>query len=62
MPKGSFTALGAGGQYAFVVPTADLVLVARVDRDKHLPEPKFADFLNMLHLALEAGGLGSAGR
>jgi CubicO group peptidase (beta-lactamase class C family) len=57
MPKGSFTALGAGGQYAFVVPTADLVLVARVDRDKHLPEPRFSDFLNMLHLALKAGGL-----
>jgi CubicO group peptidase (beta-lactamase class C family) len=38
LPKGSFFALGAGGQYAFVVPADDLVVVSRVDRDQRLPE------------------------
>ena len=38
-PVGSYFALGAGGQYAFVIPNRDLVVVHIVDRDKHLPEP-----------------------
>ena len=36
LPEGSFLAEGAGGQYALVVPTLDLVVVHRVDRDTAL--------------------------
>jgi CubicO group peptidase (beta-lactamase class C family) len=34
LPKGSFFAWGAGGQYAVVIPPMDLVVVYRIDRDK----------------------------
>ena len=33
LPPGSFFASGAGGQFAFVMPALDLVVVHRVDRD-----------------------------
>jgi CubicO group peptidase (beta-lactamase class C family) len=33
LPPGSFFAWGAGGQFAFVMPAIDLVVVYRVDRD-----------------------------
>ncbi len=33
LPRGSFFAWGAGGQYAVVMPAADIVVVHRVDRD-----------------------------
>jgi CubicO group peptidase (beta-lactamase class C family) len=34
LPKGSFFAAGAGGQYAVVIPPMDLVVVYRIDRDQ----------------------------
>jgi len=58
--SGWFTPIGAGGQYAFVFPAFDLVVVSRVDRDQRLPEPKFGDLAQLLELTLKAGGLGSA--
>lgn len=33
LPAGSFFAAGAGGQFAFVIPALDLVVVHRIDRD-----------------------------
>jgi CubicO group peptidase (beta-lactamase class C family) len=39
LPEGNFLAEGAGGQYAFVAPTLDLVVVHRVDRDTAIPRP-----------------------
>ncbi len=56
-PEGSFFALGAGGQYAFVSPAHDLVVVVRVDRDQDLPEPKLWMTARFLQLVLAAGGL-----
>jgi CubicO group peptidase (beta-lactamase class C family) len=56
LPEGSFFALGAGGQYAFVIPADDLVVVNRVDRDQRLPEPKMAMVVTLLDLILRAGG------
>jgi CubicO group peptidase (beta-lactamase class C family) len=57
LPKGSFFAWGAGGQYAFVVPASDLVVVERVDRDQKLPEPKLTDAIHLLQMTMAAGGL-----
>jgi CubicO group peptidase (beta-lactamase class C family) len=57
-PEGAYAALGAGGQYAIVVPAFDLVVVNRVDRDQHLPEPRFADVMQLLHMIMKAGQLG----
>jgi len=57
LPRGSFFAWGAGGQYAFVVPAEDLVVVSRVDRDLRLPEPRLADVLHLLSLTRAAGNL-----
>ena len=55
--EGWFTALGAGGQYGFVKPALDLVVVLRVDRDQRLPEPKFTEFEEFVQLVAKAGGL-----
>ena len=60
LPSGSFFAWGAGGQYAFVIPAHDLVVVSRVDRDLHLPEPKFALVATLLQLMMVAGGFDPA--
>ena len=57
LPPGSFFAWGAGGQFAFVVPAYDLVVVNRVDRDQHLPEPRLRDITQLLRLIFQAGGL-----
>ncbi len=59
--EGWFSALGAGGQYGFVKPALDLVVVLRVDRDLRLPEPKFADFEEFVQLVAKAGGLDNGG-
>jgi CubicO group peptidase (beta-lactamase class C family) len=59
LPVGSFFARGAGGQYAFVIPTHDLVVVSRVDRDQHLPEPQLTSIAHLLQLILKAGGFES---
>ncbi len=57
-----FTALGAGGQYALVLPAFDLVIVSRVDRDQHLPEPRFSDMIEFFQLILKAGHFKQAAR
>jgi len=60
LPPGSFFALGNGGQYAFVLPAYDLVVVHRVDRDLKLPEPERRDVNQLLRLIFKAGGLAPA--
>jgi len=57
-PDGTYFALGTGGQYAFVIPGLDLVVVNRVDRDQRLPEPRRLDVAMLLKMLLQAGGLG----
>ena len=57
LPNGTFFALGAGGQYAFVLPASDLVVVGRVDRDQKLPEPRLVDAIRLLRLTMKAGNL-----
>jgi CubicO group peptidase (beta-lactamase class C family) len=56
LPAGSFFARGNGGQYAIVVPSHDLVVVNRVDRDMNLPTPSLEKVAYMLKLVLKAGG------
>jgi CubicO group peptidase (beta-lactamase class C family) len=58
LPEGTFFAWGAGGQYAFVIPAYDLVMVNRVDRDQRLPEPKISDVKQLLNRTLKAGPFG----
>jgi CubicO group peptidase (beta-lactamase class C family) len=60
--NGAYTAIGAGGQYAFVFPRHDLAVVIRVDRDQRLPEPKFGDAVLLARMAIEAGGLERSAR
>jgi len=60
LPPGSFFAQGAGGQFAFVIPAFDLVIVSRVDRDLHLPEPVLHEGLQFARLVFAAGGLGQS--
>jgi CubicO group peptidase (beta-lactamase class C family) len=60
--EGWFSAIGAGGQYAFVQPELDLVVVSRVDRDLKLPEPRFADFAEFPRLVAKAGCLDQTAR
>ena len=59
LPAGSFFALGTGGQYAFVIPAYDLVVVHRaVHRDGG---PSFREIARLLWLLFDAGrfpGLG----
>jgi CubicO group peptidase (beta-lactamase class C family) len=59
LPVGSFFARGAGGQFAFVIPTRDLVVVSRVDRDQHLPDPTLASVAYLVQLILWSGGFAS---
>jgi CubicO group peptidase (beta-lactamase class C family) len=54
LPPGSFFAQGAGGQFAFVVPANDLVVVSRVDLDVYLPEPRLRDAATLVRLVLQA--------
>ncbi|HTB00473.1 MAG TPA: serine hydrolase [Bradyrhizobium sp.] len=56
LPEGSFMAQGAGGQYALVVPTLDLVVVHRVDRDTAIPEPPARSIARLFWLILKAEG------
>lgn len=58
LPAGSFLARGNGGQYAFVIPAHDLVVVNRVDRKPGLPSPPMAMVVSMLDMILKAGGFG----
>ncbi len=56
LPPGSFFAWGSGGQFAFVIPADDLVIVHQVDRDAHLPQPALRDVSELVRLILDAGG------
>jgi CubicO group peptidase (beta-lactamase class C family) len=55
LPKGCFTARGAGGHYILVVPTWDLVVVHRVDTDKKDgPKVTNGQFGKLVRLVVEA--------
>jgi CubicO group peptidase (beta-lactamase class C family) len=56
LPLGSFFAAGAGGQFAFVIPADDLVVVNREDNDLRLPEPRMSMVVALLDMILQAGG------
>jgi len=56
LPAGSFAALGAGGQYVLIIPTLDLVIVHRVDRDGKNPEPSGRGVARLFWLILKAAG------
>ena len=63
VPPHTFEAMGAEGQYAFVIPAYDLVVVHRVNSDVPLvplgprkPEPTFAQVGRLLWLILSAAG------
>jgi hypothetical protein len=59
LPTGSFFAWGDRGQFAFVVPSADLVVVARLDTDLDGDAPLWATS-GLLHHVLQAGGFETA--
>lgn len=55
LPPGSFFAWGAGGQYAFVIPALDLIVVHRIDRDvPNYRETGLRDMGRLLWLILSA--------
>src|SRR6201996_2260102 len=56
LPKGSFLAQGAGGQFALVLPALDLVVVHRVDRDAPYTEPSLRSMARLFWLILKAEG------
>jgi CubicO group peptidase (beta-lactamase class C family) len=56
LPEGNFLAEGAGGQYALVAPTLDLVVVHRVDRDTAIPQPSARSIARLFWLILKAEG------
>ncbi len=56
LPEGTFFALGNGGQSAFIIPSRDLVIVSRADRDRHLPGPTVTQSIEVARLILKAGG------
>ncbi len=63
VPAGTFEAIGAEGQYAFVIPAYDLVIVHRINSDPPLaplgprkPEPTFRQIGRLLWLILSAAG------
>jgi CubicO group peptidase (beta-lactamase class C family) len=59
LPENSFFAAGAGGQYAFVIPEYDMIVVRRgVHRDES-PNPRVIG--RLLWLALDAGGFPDIG-
>jgi CubicO group peptidase (beta-lactamase class C family) len=54
LPAGAFSALGYGGQYAFVIPAFDLVVVHRAARLQD-GGPSMREFGRLLWLMLDAG-------
>ncbi|MBR1235688.1 serine hydrolase [Bradyrhizobium sp. AUGA SZCCT0182] len=64
VPAGTFAAMGAEGQYAFVIPAYDLVIVHRVNSDvpvgplpgQRKPEPTTPQLARLLWLILSAAG------
>ena len=55
LPEGSFFAFGAGGQYAFVIPAYDLVVVHRAPHVT-VGGPNVTDIGRLLWLVFDAGG------
>jgi CubicO group peptidase (beta-lactamase class C family) len=60
VPQGTFFAAGAGGQFAFVMPAYDLVVIHRAP---HRPEggPNIREIGRLLWLVLDAAGLPDIG-
>jgi CubicO group peptidase (beta-lactamase class C family) len=59
VPPGTFAAMGAEGQYAFVIPAYDLVIVHRINSDippSRRKEPTFQQMARLLWLVLSAAG------
>lgn len=64
VPPGTFAAMGAEGQYAFVIPALDLVIVHRINSDvpvgllpgQRKPEPTTPQLARLLWLILAAAG------
>ncbi|WP_316224810.1 MULTISPECIES: serine hydrolase [unclassified Bradyrhizobium] len=63
VPAGTYEAMGAEGQYAFVIPAYDLVIVHRINSDAALapsgsrrPTPSFRQIGRLLWLILSAAG------
>jgi CubicO group peptidase (beta-lactamase class C family) len=68
VPAGTFEAIGAEGQYAFVIPAYDLVIIHRINSDipvapkgPRMPEPSFRQIGRLLWLILSAAGDTDAG-
>jgi CubicO group peptidase (beta-lactamase class C family) len=69
VPPHTFAAMGAEGQYAFVIPAYDLVVVHRVNSDVPIgplpgqgkPEPTFRQIARLLWLILSSAGDGEVG-
>jgi CubicO group peptidase (beta-lactamase class C family) len=60
LPPGTYFAWGYGGQFAFVMPAHDLVVV---NLDAHYPQPgpEFREIGRLLWLVLDAGGFHDIG-
>jgi CubicO group peptidase (beta-lactamase class C family) len=64
VPPGTYAAMGAEGQYAFVIPAYDLVIVHRINSDvpvgplpsQRKPEPTTQQLARLLWLILSAAG------
>ena len=60
VPPGTFEAMGAEGQYAFVIPAYDLVIVHRINSDipasQRNEPPTFQQMARLLWLVLSAAG------
>jgi CubicO group peptidase (beta-lactamase class C family) len=69
VPPHTFAAVGAEGQYAFVIPVYDLVIIHRVNSDvpigprpgQRKPEPPFPQIARLVWLVLSAAGDGAVG-
>jgi hypothetical protein len=69
VPPHTFAAMGAEGQYAFVIPAYDLVVVHRINSDvpigplpgQRKPEPTFRQIARLLWLVLSSAGDGEVG-
>jgi CubicO group peptidase (beta-lactamase class C family) len=60
LPEGSFFAAGTGGQFAFVIPAYDLVVVHRAAHNE-LSSPTLRDMGRLLWFLFDAGGYSDIG-
>jgi hypothetical protein len=60
LPAGTFFAVGYGGQFAFVIPADDLIVVS-LDAHYPNPGPNFREIGRLLWLVLDAGGFHDIG-